>query len=354
MGLILIFFVLLYIRNLIQSYGRTVPLKGCQNDSINLSFVDQIDCFVCYNINISSIEEFKKNYSEISNNKCISFNGGNIGPVNSDFFKQFPEADTIFLNNVKMSLKSSKVIEENKNLESLYISNCEIRENLNSNALHSLTNLKTFNLIECLLEKPTIDKKLLEKNVNLTNISLQDGFSLHFYIKSANQLYSFLSNINEDAFENIPDLKHFTLKIEKMNSIPQKLFEGKNKLERIIIHSGLTEFPSNLPESVKNLKIEGSKFKKITNKNFENLKNLEQLLIVESDLEEIEKNSFENLGNLKRLSLDFNKLKKFSSECLRQNKKLVLIDLRSNPCVDEVDLSNLGFTKVLRGLHYRV
>lgn len=315
--------------------------SDCRNGSIWISHTEKEDCFVCYNISISSIEEFKRSHLELSEEKCISFDGGNIGPVNSDFFKQFPEAVTISLNNVKMSLKSSQVIEEHTNLEFLYISNCEIGENRDSNAFHSLKKLKTFHLSDCLFKENAINKMLLEKNVNIIDIDLKDSSS------SSNL------NINENALENIPNLKQISLRINKMKSIPQKLLEEKTKLESIKIHSELDEFPSNLPGSIKKLEIRNSVFKKVTKNNFENLSNLEIMSIEFSDLEEIEENSFESLGKLNRLNLGNNHIKEFSSQYLKNNEMLRVIDIRSNPCADQLDLSDLGFKELISGLCYR-
>lgn len=318
----------------------------CRNQTIWLHYPKYNNCLTCFNI---SIEEVKGKYSEISNRNCISFNGGDIGLVNSDFFKQFPEAVIFSLRNVKMSLKSSEDVEEHANLESLYIVSCDIKDNAQSNALHALTNLKSFELTNSILEATTIDKTLLEKNVNLVDITFKDQC---LKWEAEDECSSCISGVDSDAFDNIVGLKRLTLRIEKMGTISPELLKEKNKLEKLKIYE-LTEFPDNLPESIETLEIQDSTFKKITAKNFDNLGNLKCLSITFSDLEEIEENSFENLKNLSRLLLFNNKIKEFSPEILKNNENLSIIDLGNNPCADQLDLSDLGFNSSIIGWYYR-
>lgn len=299
------------------------------------------DCMVCQNVTITEAdaETFKSHELRISNENCVVFYGGDIGVVNSDFFKQFPNTEKMSFENVKINLKSSDVIKEHLSLQVLGIVSSDVEGNNHTNALHSLKNLKKFVLNKCILEKPSIDKMFLEKSSELKDVTFKDSDK---YPADTDQ--SILKNIDEDALDNQPDLEKIYFLVENMKNMPSKLFKDKAKLEVAEIDGSFENFPSHLPESLKDLSISFHKFKKLTRNDLRNLKKLEDFCMYWSDLEEIEEDAFDDLENLKYLNLHHNQIKEFSSRHLKNNNKIVTVQLSKNKLTD-LNLSELGLRK---------
>lgn len=295
---------------------------------------------VCHNVSITSEDAniFKEKNLQITNEKCVVFYGGDVGIVNYDFFKQFPNTKKMSFQNVKLSLKSSESVGEHRNMKLVGFLSSDIKGNQETNALHSLVNLRKFVMTDCLLENTTVDKMLLEKNINLVDVTLNDG-GVH---PPKDESLPILAQINEDVFENMPNLEQVYMIVHKMSIFPPKLLKGKNKLKSAEIDGRFIEFPANLPDFIEDLSISFHKITAINKSNFQNFKNLKSLTMYYSDLEHIDENTFEDLEHLKFLNINNNKLKEFSSKYLKNNRQLKFVVLVNNPFTSPVDLSDLG------------
>lgn len=334
---------------LCEAFDKDVFLESCKKDpSFRTKFyIRNIEeCLICSNVAISKedSETFKAESLAISDEKCIVFDEGDVGVVNGDFFKQFPETKKMVFQNVNLSLASSQNENQHENMEVLGIVFSNINENLETNALHSLVNLDTFALNDNLLESTNIDKTFFEKNPKLRDVTLMDTRKNPPLDKSI----PFLSNINEEIFENNPDLEKLSLKLEKMSILPTTLLTGKTKFQNAELSGQFTEFPDSLPESTKHLTLSDFVFKKLSKANFEKLSNLEMLSMYRSELEEVDEDAFENLEKLTHLNLGFNKIKNISENVFKNAKNLKSLVLKNNP-MDEDYISSLEKDVFARG-----
>lgn len=324
-------FALLCIIAFSQAFERRTFFNFCEKVAyFYKSSIEELsrDCLVCRNVIITpeDTKTFSTTSLDITVEECIKFVGGDLGIVNSDFFKQFPNTKYMSFESVKMSLKSSEEVEEHPSMVELVIKASDVRNNRETNALHSLIHLKKLILKDCYLEFTTLDKMLLEQSTNLTSIMLIDN-SYHI------QRLSNLKNLEEDFFDDFQDLEVIYLMVQTMTEIPSRFFEDKSKLTYVYLEGGLKEFPVGLPETITDLTIAYFDFKHICKEDFENLKNLKSLSMHMSKLQFIDEDTFEDLADLQKLDLSDNNIKEFSSQHLtKKNKKLKRLQLRGNPC----------------------
>lgn len=281
------------------------------------------ECLECTNVLITAEDsfEFQANLFNITSESCVRFHKGDVGMVNNDFFKQFPSTTNITFENLNINLKSSEKIEEHEFIVEIVLVSSNVTGNHRTNAFHSLTNLKTFVLIDHILENPTIDKMLLEKNTKLQEIILMDSGP-----PKANKTLNTIKKIDEDVFNTFLDLKKVTILVEEM-----------------------TEFPKGLPPSVIHLTVSFNNILHIGKDDFQNLTNLLSIVMSHSKLESIDKDTFEELETLEGIILPENNIQEFDVN-LKNNKNLKIIDLVSNPIKEHLDFSELGFKVTEEGL----
>lgn len=316
--------------------------RYCKKDEYLASFrFDYDDCLVCSNVKLNEKDgiAFRENSFDITDEEIIVFDGGDVGNVNSDFFKQFPNTKQMLFSNVSLSLKSSEKVGEHKVLETLSFINSNVSRILKTNALHSLVELKTFVIEACNLTNATIDRELLKMNKNLTDLTLSDS-SFHPPPKNP----ALLKNIDEDAFEDLDNLETIYLCVSNMTESSSKWFENKQLKEALILGSWKS-FPAGLPNTITNLDISFSNIQHITNEDFKNLKKLKRFSMCHGELEVIDENAFDDLLNLEKLFLNKNNIKSFTAGHLSNLTKLKLLGIGENPISNSKFLDDLGFKK---------
>lgn len=315
------------------------PLDDDEKSSIGGLYGVKLEwnCLSCKNLSItpSDSEMFEKEDLNISGEECFVFERGDIGVVNADFFKQFPNAAYIIFKNVNISLKSSKELMVHKNLEYLEFSKSNISRNSRTNALHSLENLSALEISMCLLENTTIDSELLKRNVNLKALSVIDDD-----IAQPSNHGLTIKNIEDSALENLLNLKSFYIQIRNMTQLPKKLLQGKPNLTDLSIGISCQEFPEGIDESVDNLEIYFCDFKKLTRNDLRRFKNLVFFGLVDSALETIDEDTFDDLKYLRTLFLEDNQLKTFTTRHLQNNSRITSLSIENNP-IENLDLKGL-------------
>lgn len=123
------------------------------------------------------------------------------------------------------------------------------------------------------------------------------------------------------------------------NSLIKDHFRGLNDINRLSISAARqSELPDNLFEEVPDLKwleLKNSKIERMKNA-LSKLVKLESLEITGTSLTQLEEGTFENLTNLQTLSLWSNKLEKITKEDFRGLSSLLLLDLLNNK-IDRLD-----------------
>lgn len=260
------------------AFDRDAFLSKCSGN-IEIDSKDFDECLLCEDIKLEEedLKEFQEQSFNITNEECIIFGEGDLGVVNGDFFKQFPNAKFIVFEGGRFSLASGSDKEGNDNLETIRIEHSHIDGDEVSGAFDNLSNLTTLTM----------------EHVELKNQSL-------------------LKNL----LENLDNLKALT------------------------ICGPLEEFPIGIPSTIEEVTICDFLFNQITKTDLKELKNLKILSIYTGNLETIDENAFDDLELLEELDLEYNRLEKFPVRHLQKNKniKRVALDPVDHPDLTEVGL----------------
>lgn len=337
-----LFYSLLFLLGLSRAFNTESFLKNCTKEDtfiVSLYFEDLKECLVCRNVSINPTDqdEFKAKKLPITEDECVVFLGGDVGVVNSDFFKQFPNTKQMTFQNVTINLKSSDGVIDNENIELLGILSSKVLGNHHSNALHSLTNLRKFVMSECQLEDQTLDGVFLQKNSMLKDVTILDAGEL----VTVDENLPIWKSIDEDAFENLKNLERVQFMVRKMNNVPSNLFKDKSKLKYAYLYGRFEKFPENIPDQIEELTLSMYNFERVTRDDFKRFKHLKFLAMYWSDLEVIDEDAFDDLLEVKYLYLHSNQIQKFTARHLKNNQNIRAVRLADNP-IGDVNLSELG------------
>lgn len=293
---------------------------------------------VCRDIHLTAedSEDFVDNIYDITKEAMVVFEGGDLGVVNSDFFKQFPYTKEMIFQKVSMNLMSSEKLSLHAHMEILHIYSSKVTENRESNALHGLTKLKNFALTYSHLEYTTIDRHLLKMNQRLEELTLIDS-SMY----PPDEYLSYLKNVDEDACDNLTNLRKIYISIHNVTKPFVKLCRNK-QLTEVVLQGYFEEFPENLPETIEKLDIAFVKFDTLTKDNLKGLKNLKTFAMYHGDLKNVDLNAFDELENLEYLILNNNSIERFSYAHLKNCNKIKHLVLSGNPIKNDLDFSALG------------
>lgn len=307
-------------------------------------------CLVCKNVTLTTLdgEQFEKESFDISNRNCFIFEGGDVGVVNGDFFKQFPNAAYMIFDNVRISLKASKGVTNHEHMKYLEISKSNISKISQSNALHSLINLSAFEISRCFFDfdNTTIDSELFKTNLNLKDLSIVDD-----ELTQPSNHPSRLKNIDQNALENLINLRSFYIQIRNMTSLPKKLFEKKPKLNDLSIGISCREIPEGINDSVRTLEVYNSNIKTLTRNDLSRFKKLISFGLMNSDLESVDEDTFDDLTHLYTLFLNDNRLTSFTSRHLKNNIHIKSLTLENNP-IENLDLKDLPLEEIDYPMNY--
>lgn len=316
-----IIFLLFLISGLSEAFDKDDLLAHCGPTYIARSYFSRtLKCIVCKNVKISEAEteSFVTEKFNILNDECVVFKNSNLGVVNGDFFKQFPRTKVMIMIGVDLSLKRSENLLVNPNLKYLEIQLSEIKDNNQTNAFHSLIDLKSFTLVSCNFENTTIDSELLSMNSELRELRLD------LDMPSTNVIV-------DDAFVNLINLKKMSISVFNTSRLPDKFFKEKPDLTSIELIGSLDRFPQDLPVSLESLVMQFYEFRSLTKQDLLNLRNLSRLSLTEGSLRDIESDAFDDLENLGDLDLSLNEIQSFSERHLRNNRKIWKVLLMDNP-----------------------
>lgn len=272
---------------------------------------------VCKNITLSEddILSFKFEDFQITREQNVVFEHCNVGPLNSDFFRQFPNTKNMLFYDCSMELKPSMLRIENNTIETLAIHSSTVKGNRYTSALQALPNLKVFVLYDTTLESSVIDSDLLKENRKLEDITLAKN----------------ITEIEENAFDNAVDLHSLYLSGLNMSEWNPRFIQKNKKLTSLTLYEPLTSFPKGIPNTVRDISLTYSLFKKICREDLSTFINLENLSITQSSLEDIEEDSLDDLKELLYLNLNTNNIKHLSTRHIKYCKRLQEVLLIGNP-----------------------
>lgn len=259
---------------------------------------------LCSNISLgdSYADDFKNNNFNFTTAENVIFAGGNVGVVNSDFFKHFPHTKRFVFNQTSIDLRPSATITVNPKVYIIAIIRCSISQSNNTNALHSLSELKDIRIAGCSFKNTTIDGELLRMNKKLLEITFDDSDSI------PGGAVSPIQHIDDSTFDGLDQVQYLFLMVKALSKAPSRWYVNKS-LSAASIDANLEEFPSYIPTTTETLDV--AAVKHLTRNDFRSLKNL-HVLGLGGKLEAIDEDTFDDLEKLTLLSISRSNIQKFS------------------------------------------
>ncbi len=217
---------------------------------------------------------------------------------------------------LECSIKDSKLLKFNDNLECLIFDDNILIELDLSKSLFHIDNLKEFTMSGYDFNEfdPSILKNLktLESwsfSRNEIKVIASEFPSLENLI-TLDLTFNQLSILRKDIFINVKSIKYLQLGCNHLTELPAGIFDSLTNLEELALNS--------------------NKLKKVERGLFSKLINLAALFLYENDLKELDNDIFENLSQLQTLSLENNKLAKLEPGLFSKLEKLNFLNLKNN------------------------
>lgn len=305
--------------------------------------LDKLDCesknneILCQNIKLSNDQlneiQSKQDSFELSEGTNITFENSDIGTLNANFLKRFPNCIDLTLSNVNFILDSSEILNDHP-LKSINIIECKISGVKNSALLKNLKNLEHFGLINSELDYKVLEKNFFGDNAAIKTLDINNGN---------------LEKVEDDAFSGMENVEHIDFADFDVLSFNEKLFENKNNLKFLKLRGNkLKKIPKyNLPK-LENLQLHINEIHEISKSDFESYKTLKKLDLGKNGIEKLSEDVFDTLENLEELCLANNEIENISKDNFKNLKHLKKVNLKGNKIKQtdvkdldiEVDLSN--------------
>lgn len=301
--------------------------------------LESYDELWCENFDLSANDKdhIQKKDFVISEKSFVRFVKADIGFLNENFFKKFPNAKTMHFLSSNVIFGSSENVAHHP-LKLLTFKSCKMQSLGNSNALRSLSDLEELVIVNPKkLENVTIDSKFLENNQNLRHLIVTLGASQ----KLANDL------ITDGVLDLLPNLEYFSYN-GKIEEITSDTFKNNQNLTSLRLqNNGLSEIEgeSAFPESLQHLIISRNHLRNIST-SFKGLSNLKMLDLSTNNIGNFESCTFDDLVKLRVLFLDANELSCFAERHIEHLKSLSGLYLRYN-YLEEDDLKFIDRDKIL-------
>lgn len=300
--------------------------------------IDSYDGLWCSNFTLSSDDKdhIQRDDFIISEKSFVRFAKASIGLLNENFFRKFPNAESMHFSSTNIVFGSSENGSTHP-LKLLTFKSCKIQSSENSNALKSLTELEEFKIANPKkLENVKIDSKFFENNPNIRHLILTLGPTQ----KLDNDL------IDDGVLDVLPNLEYFSYD-GKISKISAETFKNNRNLTSLRLqNNGLKEIEGEkaFPESLQHLILSRNHLRNISTA-FKGLTNLKMLDLSTNNIGNFEGCTFDDLVKLKVLFLDANELSCFSERHIENLKFLSALYLRYN-YLDEGDLDFIDRNKI--------
>lgn len=193
------------------------------------------------------------------------------------------------------------------NLEKLFFTILDLKENLTSEDLQDMKNLQVLELKG--INESVIDGKIFKYTPELSQLRI-DRIKLNF---------------DDELFKYIPKLSILEVSNNNIYRIP------KNALRYLQLNK---------------LIMWGNKMNLLANGDFDTMWNLKMLELNLNEIEEIEDGAFDQLTNLTSLNLYKNRLKQISRRIFQNLGQLAVIRMNGNPNINLIDDVFSNFTKL--------
>ena len=277
--------------------------------------------------NLNSIETF-----ELNNLTKLILSKNQLSCIKKILFKGLINLDYLMLDyNLIQIIEPDSFIDLN-NLKYLYLDNNKIKhiENLAFSGLNMLDTLNlSYNYLEVINQNMfsmlhNLTVLILDSNIinsidqaafvyfkNLTTLSLNNNF-----LDCSNNFIEYLVNLEELKMENnrIKNFFHFSKNLKKLSFKSNYITSLKTGLVGLLTH----------------LDLSSNRLTKLNNQDFQNLQNLNELLLNENKIAMIESDTFKYLINLKTLSLRQNYLLELKNYTFKFLGSLTILNLNNN------------------------
>lgn len=299
------------------------------------------DLIVCNYVQFTEAEknDIQRLKFIISNAQKVEFHYSDIGSFNENLVNKFPNAVElyIFSSTVNFNYSASPISTNNAKLQRLYIEKSILKSNANSQALSKLTALKTIEIIfPEYLQFPYLDDVFLSKNTNLETVDIRgeliDSITSKAFsnlkklttLKIMNTNIAELNNtliksntllkevkIDANQITNIPlngffpsALETISLRFNKLQVVTNKSFVGLNKLKVLSLAYNKISVVSNnafvLP-ALEKLHLDNNNIVDLERKHISGCKNLKEVFVNNNKITKLSNDFFDDLNNLENV-----------------------------------------------------
>lgn len=141
------------------------------------------------------------------------------------------------------------------------------------------------------------------------------------------------SDLNRQHFIGLENLDELILKENELSNLPEDLFDDLNNLKILDLSSNKLNLTKNIFEKLKNLqelKLGHNYLKNLDNELFKNQNLLNSLELWRNNLKNLTKESFEGLSSLRYLDLSSNYIEKFQSDIFSKLVNLTVLKINEN------------------------
>lgn len=140
-------------------------------------------------------------------------------------------------------------------------------------------------------------------------------------------------------------LTHLSLSENEIKKIHEKAFDDLTNLEELSLDRNyLSSLPENIfgrLENLQKLDLDSNKFKEFPKGIFDPLKSLTELKVKHNEIKILDAKIFENLVNVKKILLFGNEIETIKNgEIFKNLKSLSELDLKANTCYNEIISKN--------------
>lgn len=275
-----------------------------------------------FTLNQKEVADFQINDFVVSKRQSIVFKNCDIGLFNLNFLKKFPNALSIQLHNVTLTMMNPSSFIKHP-LRELSVYGGNISSYLGYKAWRDLPELRTFILGRTsgqYLENQTMSQDFFGGNTKLQSIKIfqENITSIDPYVfrglrdlKSVHLTDLKLESIHPRVF-SFNDLEYVNLSGNKFYRIPRFSENAKNNLQQIVLIgcniNNVTRFDSRYRKQLKNLILDGNKIQSFEKGVFSEFPNLRYLSMVGNQLKNITLDYFGAMGSLETLDVEWNYL----------------------------------------------
>ena len=280
----------------------------------------------------------------------MSLGHNKIKYLNKDLFKELKKVKYLFVNDNKIQKIHAELLKFNNKLEIINLQNNNIKH-IGLDAFKTLTKLTSINLEnnQCISGKYNLEELKKEKNTIISKCSSPETQDIDCRYENSDSMYTcsiidiriesdniLISNIEGHHLmaNSNDDVKQIKAYNQDMRYFPTGFSNFYKNVEKIVVKNsqligiGVNDLSGLI--NVKELILSSNNINNLHENSFKCLKNLEVINLSNNQITKLPNKIFEHLTNLKTLVISTNKIQKLPTNLLTKNTNLETLNASGN------------------------